>query len=86
MVDEVKKVAEDAVVEVRESAGTTPKNAKPAASIRENPELTADEINAKQAEAAKAAGKEYQGQQPRPSVKDMAVEKTAPASGKAEQA
>jgi hypothetical protein len=85
MVDEVKKVEEDAVL-VRESAGTTPKGAKPAATAPK--ELTADEINAKQAADAKAAGKEYQGQQPedRPSVKDMAVEKTAPASGKAEQA
>lgn len=85
MTDVEKKVDTDkevAAAVVRESAGTTPKNAKPAASA----EKTADEINAEQAEAAKAAGKEYQGQQPqdRPTVKDMAVEK-APASGKTEQ-
>ncbi len=86
MVDKVEEDKE--VAEVRESAGTTPKGAKPAATAAATPQMTADEINAKQAADAKAAGKEYQGQQPedRPSVKDMAVEKTAPASGKAEQA
>ena len=85
MVDEVEKDKAEAVVRA-EQPSATPKNAKPAATAPK--ELTADEINAKQAADAKAAGKEYQGQQPedRPSVKDMAVEKTAPASGKAEQA
>ncbi len=51
------------------------KPAKPAE--KPAPQLTADEINAKQIEEAKAAGKEYQGKESfeRPSVKDLATEK-----------
>jgi hypothetical protein len=62
--------------------GATPKQAKPAATAPT--ELTADEINAKQIEEAKAAGKEYQGRLPeeRPSVK---ADDNAPASGAEEQ-